>query len=85
MRMRTNAFFPHGSDVRGSAEPGPDMLDPSVLPADAPPTAAAALAFIEREYRAWRDALTTLDDDHSTVDRSCKIADFPDVMPASAG
>jgi hypothetical protein len=60
--IRTNAFFPHGRDVRGSADPGPDMFDPSVLP-PVPTNAAEGLAQLEREYRRWHDAIAALDDE----------------------
>lgn len=60
--IRTNAFFPHGKDIRGSADPGPDMFDPSVRP-PAPTNAADGLAHLEREYHRWHDAIAALDDE----------------------
>jgi hypothetical protein len=60
--IRTNAFFPHGQDIRDSGEPGPDMFDPSVRPS--PPTnAAEGLTQLDHEYRRWRDAIANLDDE----------------------
>ncbi len=61
MGMRTRTFFPHGKDARD--EPGPDMFDPGMLPADVPGTAAEALEFLEREFKAWHGAIAGLDDE----------------------
>jgi hypothetical protein len=54
---RASTFFGDGS-VPGDA----DMFDPRHVPADLPGDAEAALAFLERSYRRWRDGVAGLDE-----------------------
>jgi hypothetical protein len=53
---RTSAFFGDGR-VPDDA----DMFDPRHIPADLPGTADGAVAFLDREYGRWHDAITGLD------------------------
>jgi DinB superfamily len=55
---RASAFFGDGS-VPADA----DMFDPRHVPADLPGGADAALAFLERSYRRWRDGVAGLDEE----------------------
>src|SRR5690349_19086828 len=56
--IRTSTFFGDGS-VPDDA----DMWDPRHEPASLPGSAAAALDFLDREYRRWHDAIAALDED----------------------
>jgi hypothetical protein len=55
---RASTFFGDGS-VPGDA----DMFDPRHVPADLPGDADAAVAFLERSYRHWRDGVAGLDEE----------------------
>ena len=55
---RASAFFGDGG-VPADA----DMFDPRHVPADLPGDAEAALAFLERSYRHWRDGVAALDEE----------------------
>jgi hypothetical protein len=55
---RASTFFGDGS-VPADA----DMFDPRHVPADLPGDADAAVAFLERAYRHWRDGIAGLDEE----------------------
>jgi hypothetical protein len=55
---RASTFF-GDADVPADA----DMFDPRHVPADLPGDADAAVAFLERSYRRWRDGVAGLDEE----------------------
>jgi hypothetical protein len=57
LAVRTSAFFGDGR-VPDDAT----MFDPRHVPADLPATAADAVAYLERSYRGWHDAIAGLDE-----------------------
>lgn len=76
---RTSTFF--DDTVPDDA----DMFDPRHLPAEAPATADAALAFLDEEYRRWHDALAALSDDEFAAPLGPKGGPFADDSMASLG
>lgn len=69
---RARAFF--GEDVPADA----DMFDPRLRPASLPATADDALVLLDASYHAWRDGLTTLDDDALARPMGPRGADYAD-------